>query len=357
MYDFLIVGSGIFGATFAERAKFYGKKVLVIDQRDHIGGNCYTKNIEGINVHMYGPHIFHTNSKIIWDYINRFAEFNHFVNRIKVSFKDNLYSFPINLFTLYQLWGVKTPKEAIQQLNQRCIKIDNPKNMEEWCLSNLGSEIYEIFIKGYTKKHWRRNPSELPNSIIKRLPVRFNFDDNYYSDCYQGIPKGGYTQIFEKMLDGVEVKLNTSLEGNWRSYAKKLVYSGRPDELLDFKYGELPYLTLKFDHQIMNGDYQGNAIVNFTEESVPCTRSVEHKHFEFGNQEKTVVTKEYPMDWQKDSVPYYPIPGNDLIYNKYREDICKSGDVILGGRLGKYQYFDMHQVIGNALSEVKNAIS
>jgi len=357
MYDYLIVGAGLFGSVFAYMAKTAGKKVLVIDERDHIGGNCYTKEIEGINVHWYGPHIFHTSSRQIWDFVNQFAEFNHFVNRIKVSHKGKLYSLPVNLSTLYQLWGIQTPKEALEHLERVRVPIDNPKNMEEWCLANLGEEIYEIFFKGYTTKHWRKSPAQLPSNIIKRLPVRFTFDDNYYNDCYQGIPKGGYNQIFEKMLDGVEVKLQTSMENDWRQYAKKLVYSGCPDRFLNYKYGELPYLTLRFDHQIIEGDHQGNAIINYTEQSVPYTRSVEHKHFEFGTQKKTVVTKEYPIDWCKGSVPYYPVPNNESLYQKYREAILSSGDVILGGRLGRYKYFDMDQVIGNALSEAKHELS
>lgn len=354
MYDYLIVGAGFFGATFAERAKAAGKRVLVIDQRDHIGGNCFTKQVEGINVHWYGPHIFHTSNKAVWDYVNSFAEFNNFVNRVKVYYNDRLFSFPINLFTLYQLWGVRTPEEAEHKLEEVRLSYPCPRNMEEWCLANLGEEIYETFFLGYTTKHWRMPPSELPVSIIKRLPVRLTHDDNYYNHLYQGVPKGGYTPIFEKMLDGVEVKLNTELEPDWRNYAKKMVYSGRPDSLLQFKYGELPYLTLRFDHQIHDGDFQGNAIVNYTSLDVPFTRSVEHKHFEFGNQPKTVVTKEYPVEWQQNSIPYYPLPGHDEVYDLYRKEIAQGGDIILGGRLGRYRYFDMHQVIASALSEAKS---
>lgn len=349
-YDFLIVGAGFFGATFAERAKAAGKKVLVIDQRDHIGGNCYTEDMDGINVHCYGPHTFHTSNENIWQYINQFAEFNHFVNRTKIDYKGELYSFPINLFTLYQLWGAKSPSEAKSKIESKRHFIDRPKNMEEWCLANLGTELYEIFIEGYTEKHWRRHPRDLPASIIKRLPVRLNFDDNYYKDCYQGIPKGGYTPIFEKMLDGAEVKLNTPLEKDWRRYAKRLVYSGRPDAFLDFKYGELPYLTMDFKHEKKLGDYQGNAIINHTDKKVPYTRCVEHKHFEFKDTENTIVTYEYPVDWYKGATPYYPVPGNNDIYNKYKNDILNQGDVVLGGRLGRYQYLDMHMVIGQALS-------
>lgn len=349
-YDYLIVGAGLFGSTFAERAKKAGKKVLVIDQRSHIGGNCYTENIEGVNVHMYGPHIFHTNNEKIWNYINRFATFNHFVNRIKASYQGNLYSFPINLFTMYQLWGVKTPQEAIDKIHTLRIPISNPQNMEEWCLANVGEEIYEKFIKGYTTKHWHRDPKTLPASIIKRLPLRFTFDDNYYTHQFQGIPKGGYTQIFEKQLNGIEVKLNTPLEKDWKKYAKKMIYSGRPDALADFKFGELPYLTLSFDHQKKCGDHQGNAIINFTDVKVPYTRCVEHKHFEFGQQNNTIVTYEYPTKWYEGATPYYPIPGPEHkeIYQKYAKEIQKN-DIILGGRLGRYSYFDMDQTIANAI--------
>ena len=356
MYDFLIVGAGLYGSVFAERAKAAGKRVLVIEQRDHIGGNCYTEERSGINVHVYGPHIFHTDSKAVWSYINRFAEFNHFVNRVKVDYKGELYSLPINLFTLYQLWGVKTPEEAKRTLAAKTADIPNPKNMEEWCLANLGEQIYETFFRGYTEKHWRRSPRDLPASTVRRLPVRFTFDDNYYTHRYQGVPKGGYTQIFEKMLDGVEVKLNTTFESDWRKYAKRLVYSGRPDQLLDYKYGELPYLTLMFKHKELPGDYQGNAVINYTERHLPYTRCVEHKHFEFGRQNNTIITHEYPVDWYKGATPYYPVPGQQELFERYRKEILSSGDVVLGGRLGLHKYFDMHQVIASALKAAKDAL-
>tara|TARA_Y100000385_G_scaffold124489_1_gene129382 strand:+ start:106 stop:1176 length:1071 start_codon:yes stop_codon:yes gene_type:complete len=356
MYDFLIVGAGLYGSVFAERAKAAGKKVLVIDQRDHIGGNCYTEERSGINVHVYGPHIFHTDSKAVWSYINRFAEFNHFVNRVKVDYKGELYSLPINLFTLYQLWGVKTPEEAKKTLAAKTANISNPKNMEEWCLANLGEQIYETFFKGYTEKHWRRSPKALPASTVRRLPIRFTFDDNYYTHRYQGIPKGGYTQIFEKMLDGVEVKLNTTFEPDWRKYAKRLVYSGRPDQLLDYKYGELPYLTLMFKHKELPGDYQGNAVINYTEKHLPYTRCVEHKHFEFGKQSNTIITYEYPVDWHKSATPYYPVPGQQELFERYKKEILAQGDVVLGGRLGLHKYFDMHQVIASALKAAKDTL-
>ena len=350
-YDYLVVGSGLFGSTFAEIAKRHNKKILVIDQRSHIGGNCYTKEQSGIQMHMYGPHVFHTNSRKIWDYINRFCEFNHFTNRIKVNFQNQIYSFPINLFTLHQLWGVNTPEEAWSKLQSTTHHIENPQNMEEWCLANIGSELYEKFIEGYTTKQWRTSPKNLPPSIIRRIPIRFTYDDNYYNDAYQGIPKGGYTKIFEQMLDGVEVKLNCTLEKGWRRYAKKLVYSGRPEILLDFKYGELPYLTLAFDHIEKEGDHQGNAIINYTDKDVPYTRCVEHKHFEFGQQKNTIITYEKPIDWHKDATPYYPVPTaeNKALYQQYFHEIAKQDDILLGGRLGKYSYFNMDQTIANAM--------
>lgn len=354
MYDYLIVGTGIFGSTFAYEANKANKKVLVIEKRSHIGGNCYTENSHSIHVHKYGPHIFHTNSERIWNYVNQFSKFNNFCNRIKVNYQEKIYSFPINLLTLHQLWGVKTPEEAELKLKEVKIKIDNPKNMEEWILSNVGEEIYHKFFYGYTKKQWKKNPSELPSSIIKRIPIRMNYNDNYYNDKYQGVPINGYTEIFEKMLNGIEVKFNTELKDiNWKSIAKKLVYSGKPEELLNYKYGELEYLTLNFEESILEkNDYQGNAIINYTDEKIAHTRIIEHKHFyEENNSGKTIITKETPVEWTKNSTPYYPIntKENNELYQKYKSEI--SNDIILGGRLGRYQYMDMDQVFANAISE------
>jgi len=357
MYDFLIVGAGLYGCVFAERAKAANKKVLVLEQRNHIGGNCYTEERSGINVHIYGPHIFHTNDISIWKYINRFADFNNYINRVKVNYKNKIYSFPINLLTLHQLWGVNTPQEAKDKLTSKISKITDPKNMEEWCLANVGEEIYNIFFKGYTKKHWKCSPTDLPASTIRRLPIRFNYDDNYYNDQYQGVPIGGYTQIFEKMLDGIEVKLNTSIEKDWYKYAKTLVYSGKPDQLLDYKYGELSYLTLDFKHQLLTGDYQGNAVVNYTDEDIPFTRCIEHKHFEFNNRQNTIITHEYPINWHKQATPYYPMPNQMELYQLYKNDILQNGNIILGGRLGLHKYLDMHQVIANALKTAKKTFN
>ena len=358
MYDYIIVGSGLFGSIFAHEANKIGKKVLVIEKRSHIGGNCYTQKIENINVHKYGPHIFHTTDKRIWDYVNQFAEFNNFVNRPKVNFKQNLYSFPINLFTLYQLWGVKTPEQAKQKLEQVRIPNNSPQNLEDWILSQVGEEIYEKFIKGYTTKQWGRSPRQLPSSIIKRLPIRLTFDDNYFNDKYQGIPSGGYTQIFEKMLNGIEVVTDTDFFQNrtyFENMTDKVVFTGKIDELFDCSLGELEYRSLRFENEIHNGDFQGNAVVNYTEQEIEYTRICEHKHFEFGTQEKTVITKEYPDTYDKNKVPYYPIGDekNIELYNKYVLLTEKEKKYILGGRLAEYKYYDMHQIIGSALVKVK----
>ncbi len=349
-YDFLIVGCGMFGATFAQQASERGKKVLVIEKRPHIGGNCYTENVEDIEVHKYGPHIFHTNSDKVWKYVNQFAEFSNFINRPKVKYRDKLYSFPINLMTLYQLWGVKTPAEAKRKLEEVVIPNNNPQNLEEWILAQVGQEIYEIFIKGYTKKQWGREPKELPASVIKRVPIRLTFDDNYYDDKYQGIPIGGYTKMFEKMLDGVAVKLNTDYfhdRDYWNSIAPMVVYTGKIDEYFDYRFGELEYRGLKFESKILNEDYQGNAVINYTEQKVPYTRIIEHKHFEFKNYEKTVVTWEYPDNYDKNKIPYYPInnKSNNELYNRYQREVEKQKNLIVGGRLATYTYLDMNQAV------------
>jgi UDP-galactopyranose mutase len=357
-YDYLIIGCGLFGATFAQQLKFKNKKCLILESRDHIGGNVYTENKEGIHIHAYGPHIFHTNNDEIWNYIRKFANFNHFVCRPKVNFKNNIFSFPINLFTLYQLWGVNTPEIAKKKLEEVKVKIKEPKNLEEWILSQVGEEIYHTFIYGYTKKQWGREPKELPSFIIKRLPIRLNFDDNYFFDKYQGIPIGGYTKMIENMLEGIDVILNENYFDRrdfWNSQAKNIVYTGKIDEFFDYKYGELEYRSLKFKlerHSIK--DYQGNAVMNFTDYDVPFTRIIEHKHFEFGDQDYTYITKEYPDSWDKSKVPYYPINNdrNNDIYNKYK-DLSEKTNVIFGGRLAEYKYYDMHQIVGSALQKIK----
>lgn len=366
MYDYIIVGSGLSGATFAHLAKEAGKKCLVIDKREHIGGNCYTKNIEGINVHVYGPHIFHTSNKNIWNFINKFSEFNHYVNRTKVVSKGNIYSFPINMMTLYQLWGVKTPDEAKKKLKEESQiysnKYPNPRNMEEWALSQVGKEIYETFVYGYTTKQWKRTPDKLPASILKRLPIRLTWDDNYFDDCYQGIPKNGYTKIFENMLDGIEVKLGVDFfkeKSSLESMCKKIVYTGCIDQFYNYCYGELEYRTLKFDTQILQTeDFQGNAIFNYNDISIPWTRKIEHKHFEFLKSTKSVITTEYPVEWSRSSTPYYPVNDecNNSLYKKYEELSTKDKKYIFIGRLAKYKYFDMHQAIGASIKTFNNEI-
>ena len=358
-YDYLVVGAGLYGSVFAYEMNQIGKKVLVIDKRNHIGGNCYTKKTENINIHVYGPHIFHTNNKKIWDYINQFAEFNNFINRVKVKYYDKLFSMPINLMTFYQVAGCKTPQEVKEYLKANTEPIEKPKNLEEWIVSQVGWGMYNILIRGYTKKQWKRDPKDLPASIIRRLPIRFNFDDNYYNDRYQGIPVGGYTQIFEKLLDGIEVKLEESDYKGWEKYAKKLVYTGKIDELFDYKFGDLEYRTLEFKHRLMDmEDFQGNAQINYSDESVPYTRTIEHKHFEFGKQPRTIVTYEFPTEWSRNKIPYYPIndEANNKLYKKYKAELAGM-NIIVGGRLGNFAYYDMDATIANALNAVNKEIS
>lgn len=359
MYDYLIVGAGLFGSIFARELTDNGYKCLVIDKRNHIGGNCYTEEIEGINVHKYGPHIFHTSDDNVWEYMNRFCKFNHFVNRPKVNYKEKIYSFPINLMTLYQLYDVKTPGQAKTMLNYVKHDIETPGNLEEWILSQVGTEIYEIFIKGYTTKQWGREPKLLPSSIIRRIPIRLTFDDNYFFDKYQGIPIGGYTKIFEKLLDGIDVKLNIDYFNDkefWDRQCEKVLYTGPIDKYYNYKFGELEYRSLEFKTEIKDVDnFQGNAIINYTDITTEHTRIIEHKHFEFGKQNKTVITTEYPKSVGE---PYYPVNDNinNSIYNKYKELMGNEKNVIFGGRLADYKYYDMHQVVASALNRSKNEI-
>lgn len=361
MYDYLIVGAGLFGSIFAYEATKRGKKCLVIDKRNHIGGNLYTENIEGINVHKYGAHIFHTNSKEIWDYINKFAEFNRFTNSPIANYKGEIYNLPFNMNTFNKLWGVITPQEAKQKIEdqKRAAGITEPKNLEEQAISLVGIDLYEKLIKGYTEKQWGRPATELPKFIIKRLPVRFTYDNNYFNDKYQGIPVGGYTGIIEKMLEKCDVRLNTNFFQNrdkLEKEAKKIVFTGMIDEYYNYKFGILEYRSLIFKNEILDVDnYQGNAVVNYTDRETPYTRIIEHKHFEFGTQEKTVITKEYPKEWKKEDEPYYPINNerNNELYRKYKELADKEENVIFGGRLANYKYYDMHQVIALALKKVE----
>lgn len=357
-YDYLIIGAGLFGATFAYEANKKCKKCLVIDKRNHIGGNVYCENIEGINVHKYGAHIFHTSNKEIWDYVNKFVEFNRYTNSPVANYKGELYNLPFNMNTFYKLWGVKTPKEAFEKIEEqkRESGIINPKNLEEQAISLVGSDIYEKLVKGYTEKQWGQKATELPSFIIKRLPVRFTFDNNYFNDRYQGIPIGGYNKIVEKMLEGIDVKLGIDFFKNreeLENMADKIVFTGMIDEFYDYKFGTLEYRSLRFETEVLNEEnHQGNAVINYTEYEVPYTRIIEHKHFENFNCKKTVITKEYPSKWKKGDEPYYPVNNvrNTEIYYKYKELADKEKNVIFGGRLGEYKYYDMHNVIESALN-------
>ncbi len=361
-YDYLIVGAGLFGSIFAYEAQKRGKRSLVIDKRDHIGGNIYTKNIEGINVHQYGAHIFHTSNNEVWNYINQFAKFNRYTNSPIAIYKNEVYNLPFNMNTFNKLWGVITPKEAKNKIEEekKKARITEPKNLEEQAISLVGQTIYEKLVKGYTEKQWGKKAKELPNFIIKRLPVRFTYDNNYFNDIYQGIPMGGYTQIIEKMLKDVEVKLNTDFFENreyFENIANKIVFTGMIDKYYSYKYGELEYRSLRFETEILNEDnFQGNAVVNYTEFKVPYTRIIEHKHFEFDVENpKTVITKEYPDTWTNQKEPYYPINDdkNNKLYKKYEELAKTDTKVIFGGRLGKYKYYDMDKVIEEALMCIK----
>ena len=364
MYDYLIVGSGLFGSIFAHEALRKGKSVLVIDKRPHIGGNCYTEKREGIDVHVYGPHIFHTSDERVWKFVNQFATFNNYVNRPKVNYRGKIYSFPINLMTLHQLWGVASPDEARRKLDEVRVPCENPRNLEEWILSQVGREVYETFIHGYTTKQWMREPKDLPSSIIKRLPIRLNFDDNYFNDTYQGIPVGGYTGIFDNLLQGCEVALGEDFFENrskWEGMANRIVFTGKIDEYFGYEHGELDYRTLRFEHTTQDGDFQGNAVVNYTDAAVPYTRITEHKYFQPQDLEKTprtIWTKEFPAEWSRGSVPYYPVGDekNNEIYRKYRSIADNTGNVLFGGRLAEYKYYDMHQVVGSALQKSRREL-
>ena len=354
MYDYLIVGAGLFGSVFAHEATQRGKRCLVIDRRGHIGGNVYCESIAGINVHKYGAHIFHTDDRDIWVYVNRFAEFNRYTNSPLASYEGELYNLPFNMNTFNKLWGVSTPDEARGIISeQRAGAVREPKNLEEQAISLVGTELYAKFIKGYTEKQWGRKCTELPAFIIKRLPLRFTFDNNYFNDRFKGIPVGGYNQIAEKMLDGCEVRLGASFSADeYKDAASTIVYTGMIDEYYSYCYGALEYRSLLFETEVSDmPDYQGNAVVNYTSTDVPYTRIIEHKHFEFGNQDKTVITREYPKEWARGDEPYYPINDerNMALFDKYRALAAKESNVIFAGRLGSYRYLDMWQVVKEAL--------
>lgn len=360
-YDYLVVGAGPFGAVFAYEAQLRGRKVKVIDKRDHVGGNMYCKPIEGINVHWYGAHIFHTSNKEVWDYLNKFAEFNRYTNSPVAKYNDELYNLPFNMNTFNKLWGVTTPKEAKAKIEEQRKEyyVENPTNLEEQAINLVGKDIYEKLIKGYTEKQWGRPCTELPAFIIKRLPVRFTYDNNYFNDLYQGIPVGGYNVFFDKWLENVDVELNVDYFENKKELdesAEKVLFTGMIDQFYDYKFGTLQYRSLKFEHEILDiENYQGNAVVNYTHRDVPYTRIIEHKHFEFGTQPKTVVTKEYSSEWNLGDEPYYPINDeeNNSIYNKYKEIAEKEIKYLFGGRLAEYKYYDMHNIVENALKLVE----
>ncbi len=364
MYDYLIVGAGLYGAVFAREMTDKGFKCLVIDKRPHIAGNVYTEEIEGINVHKYGAHIFHTSEKRVWDYVNRFAEFNRYTNQPVANYKGEIYNLPFNMNTFNKMWGVATPDEARAKIEEqrKSANIDNPKNLEEQAISLVGSDIYEKLIKYYTEKQWGRPCNELPSFIIRRLPVRFIYDNNYFNDLYQGIAIGGYTKMVEKMLKGIEVRLNVDFLDNreeLQKIAKKTVYTGAIDEFFGYSKGHLEYRSVRFDTMVMNTDnYQGNAVVNYTDGQTPYTRIIEHKHFEFGAQEKTVISYEYSAEWSVGKEPYYPVNDekNGKLYEEYKALAEKEPKVIFGGRLGEYKYYDMDKVILSALQKVESLI-
>ena len=357
MYDYLIVGAGLFGAVFAHEAYKKGRACLVIDKRNNIGGNIYTEITEGINVHKYGAHIFHTSDKQIWDYVNRFAEFNNYINSPVAVYKDELYNLPFNMNTFSRMWNIRTPEQAREIIASQIadLGITEPHNLEEQALSLVGRDVYEKLIKGYTEKQWGRDCRELPAFIIKRLPLRFVYDNNYFNDRYQGIPIGGYTAIIEKMLEGIEVRTGTDyfdfIRDN-KDIARKTIFTGMIDEYYGYCYGPLQYRSVRFETEVLDCEnYQGNAVVNYTDREVPYTRIIEHKHFEFGKQPKTVISREYSSEWKQGMEPYYPVNNeeNNALYEKYRELADKESNVIFGGRLGQYKYYDMDKVIAAAL--------
>ena len=369
MYNYMIIGSGLYGSVFAHEAKSAGKKVLVIDKRPHIGGNVYTEKIDGINVHKYGAHIFHTNNNTVWEYVNRFAEFNRFTNSPVANYKGELYSMPFNMYTFNKMWGVVTPEEAAAKIEEQRKEITGePKNLEEQAISLVGRDIYEKLVKGYTEKQWGRDCKDLPAFIIKRLPVRLTFDNNYFNALYQGIPIGGYTKLIENMLDGIEVQLNVDYLKNKSELdklAEKIIYTGPIDAYFNYKLGTLEYRSVRFETEILDKpNFQGNAAVNYTDRETPWTRIIEHKWFEFGKDEngndlpKTVISREYSSEWKPGDEPYYPVNDekNSTLYAEYKKLAEQENNVIFGGRLGEYKYYDMDQVIAAALELRKHEL-
>ena len=369
MYDYLVVGSGLFGSVFARQAADAGKKVLVIDKRPNIAGNVYTEKVEGINFHKYGAHIFHTNNTEVWNYVNRFATFNRFTNSPVANYKGELYSMPFNMYTFIKMWGVVTPEEAAAKIEEQKKEItEEPQNLEEQAISLVGRDIYEKLVKGYTEKQWGRDCKELPAFIIKRLPVRLTFDNNYFNALYQGIPIGGYTKLVENLLEGIEVRLNENYlkdKAKWNAMAKKVVYTGAIDAYFDYTLGNLEYRSVRFENEILDmPNFQGNAAVNYTDRETPWTRIIEHKWFEFGKDEngndlpKTIISKEYSSEWKPGDEPYYPVNDkkNGELYQKYKALAEKEENIIFGGRLGEYKYYDMDAVIASALECARNQL-
>ena len=364
MVDYLIVGAGLYGAVFAHEAKKAGKTCIVIDKRDHIAGNIYTKEIEGIQVHEYGAHIFHTSNKQVWDYVNALAEFNRYTNSPVANYKGELYNLPFNMNTFNKMWGVITPAEAQAKIEEQkaAAHVENPQNLEEQAISLVGSDIYEKLIKGYTEKQWGRPCDQLPAFIIKRLPVRLIYDNNYFNDKYQGIPVGGYTALVEKLLDGIEVRLGVDYLADRETLsalAKTVVYTGPIDAYFGYKLGALEYRSVRFETEVLDmPNYQGNAVVNYTDAETPYTRIIEHKHFEFGTQPKTVISREYSAEWKPGDEPYYPVNDekNGALYQQYKALADAEGGVIFGGRLGEYKYYDMDKVIESALNMVQKVL-
>ena len=369
MYDYLIIGSGLFGSVFARQAADAGKKVLVIDKRPNIAGNVYTEKVEGINFHKYGAHIFHTNNTEVWNYVNRFATFNRFTNSPVANYKGELYSMPFNMYTFNKMWGVVTPEEAAAKIEVQKKEITGePQNLEEQAISLVGRDIYEKLVKGYTEKQWGRDCKELPAFIIRRLPVRLTFDNNYFNALYQGIPIGGYTKLVENLLEGIEVRLNEDYledKAEWNAMAEKVVYTGAIDAYFDYALGNLEYRSVRFENEILDvPNFQGNAAVNYTDKETPWTRIIEHKWFEFGKDEegndlpKTIISKEYSSEWKPGDEPYYPVNDekNGELYQKYKALAEKEENIIFGGRLGEYKYYDMDAVIASALECARNQL-
>lgn len=361
-FDYVVVGAGMYGSVFARCVAEAGHRALIVDRRPHIAGNCFTEQVDGVEVHRYGPHIFHTRDPQIWAFVNRFATFNHYRHRGVVRQGDRLYSFPINLKTLHQVWGVTSPLEARRRLD--AVRVESSgDNLESWIVGQIGHELYELLVRGYTMKQWGREPSELPASIIKRIPIRLSWDDSYFDDPYQGVPTAGYTRMFENMIDHPNIRVETNVDffaerRELESLAPRLVYSGKIDEFFDYRFGELEYRSLRFQTTRMTGDFQGSAIVNYADENVPYTRVVEHKHFAMQESERSVVTYEYPQPYQHGREAFYPVRDwrSAQIYQRYRR-LADQGTALIGGRLGSYQYFDMHQVIGQAMMTAQREIS